>query len=71
MFIEPMIGLKTSWTLGENLQAVFRGDVGGFGWVTANNWDCDLEAAIGWQLRRGVYLDVGYRARGQWQDLGS
>ncbi|MEO8350602.1 MAG: hypothetical protein ABI680_02655 [Chthoniobacteraceae bacterium] len=69
-FIEPMIGLKTMWTLGDNWRALLRGDVGGFGWVTANNWDCDLEAAIGWQCRKDVYLSLGYRARGLWQDIG-
>jgi hypothetical protein len=70
-FIEPMIGLKTSWTLGPKVKAVLRGDVGGFGFVTANNWDCDLETGIAWEAWRNTYLDLGYRARGQWQDLGS
>jgi len=70
-FIEPMIGLKTSWALGKNFNAILRGDVGGFGWVTADNWDCDLEAGIAWQFRRNTYLDLGYRARGQWQTIGS
>ena len=66
-----MIGFKTSWTLGKNLQAMVRGDVGGFGVVTANTWDCDLEAAIAWEAGHNTYLDLGYRARGQWQDLGA
>jgi len=70
-FIEPMIGFKTSWALGKHFQATLRGDVGGFGVVTANNWDCDLETGIGWEFRRNTYLDLGYRARGQWQDLGA
>jgi hypothetical protein len=70
-FIEPMIGFKTGWAFGNKFQAILRGDVGGFGFVDANNWDCDLEAGIAWEFRRHTYLDVGYRARGQWQDLGS
>ena len=70
-FIEPMIGLASSWSLGKNFKAILRGDVGGFGVVTANNWDCDLETAIAWEFRRNTYLDLGYRARGQWQDFGS
>ena len=70
VFVEPMIGFKTNWTIGKNLQAIVRGDVGGFGAVTANNWDCDLEAAIAWEAWQNSYLDLGYRARGQWQDLG-
>ncbi len=70
-FIEPMIGLKSSWTLGPKVQAILRGDVGGFGVVTSNNWDCDLETAVAWEAWRNTYLDFGYRARGQWQDLGS
>lgn len=70
VFIEPMIGLKTTWELGRNWNAVLRGDVGGFGWVDANNWDCDLELAVAWQFAQGVSLDLGYRARGQWQDAG-
>ena len=70
-FIEPMIGLKSSWTLGPKVRAILRGDVGGFGVVTSNNWDCDLETALAWEAWRNTYLDFGYRARGQWQDLGS
>jgi hypothetical protein len=70
-FIEPMIGLKSSWSLGPKVKAILRGDVGGFGFVTANNWDCDLETGIAWEAWRNTYLDFGYRARGQWQDLGS
>jgi hypothetical protein len=69
--VEPMIGFKTSWTLGKKVQAILRGDVGGFGVVTANNWDCDLEAGIAWEAWRNTYLDLAYRARGQWQDDGS
>jgi hypothetical protein len=70
-FIEPMIGLKTSWALGPKVKAIVRGDVGGFGFVDSNNWDCDLETGIAWEAWRNTYLDLGYRARGQWQDLGS
>jgi len=69
-FIEPMIGLKTSWTLGPKVKAILRGDVGGFGFVDSNNWDCDLETGLAWEAWHNTYLDFGYRARGQWQDLG-
>lgn len=71
VYVEPMIGLKTIWRLGDSWVATLRGDVAGFGWVANNNWDCDLEASINWEFSQGVYLDLGYRARGQWQDLGS
>ena len=70
-FIEPMIGLKTMWRLGPHVNLLLRGDVAGFGFVDADNWDCDLEAGLGWEFRRNTYLDFGYRARGQWQDLGA
>jgi hypothetical protein len=70
-FIEPMIGLKSSWTLGPNVHAILRGDVAGFGAVDSNNWDCDLETAVAWKIMHNAYIDFGYRARGQWQDLGS
>jgi len=70
-FIEPMIGLKSSWILGPRVQAILRGDVGGFGFVDSNNWDCDLETGIAWEAWHNTYLDLGYRARGQWQDFGS
>ncbi len=70
-FVEPMIGLKSTWVLGPKVNAILRGDVGGFGVVTANNWDCDLETALAWEAWRNIYLDFGYRARGQWQDLGA
>lgn len=70
-YIEPMVGLRTTWTLGKNFVAIVRGDVGGFGVVAADNWDTDLEAAAGWQFHRNMLLDLGYRARGQWQNNGS
>lgn len=69
-FIEPMIGFKTVWSFGEHVKAQLRGDVGGFGVVTADNVDCDLEAVLAWKVARNVSLDFGYRARGQWQDDG-
>ena len=65
------IGLRTSWTLCKNFVAMIRGDVGGFGLVADENWDCDLEAGIAWQFHKNTYLDLAYRARGQWQNLGS
>src|SRR5450432_726456 len=67
---ERMLGFKTSWAFGEKFQGILRGDAGGFGVVEANNWDCDLEVAMAWRAWRNTYLDVGYRARGQWQDAG-
>ena len=70
-FIEPMIGLKTIWKLGDTCIATLRGDVAGFGWVENDNWDCDLEASVGWEVGTGVLLSLGYRARGQWEDAGS
>ncbi len=70
-YIEPMIGLRTTWMLGKNFMAIIRGDVGGFGLVADENWDCDLEAGLAWQFHRNTYLDLGYRARGQWQNDGS
>jgi len=66
VFAEPMIGLKTIWTLGPNFIGIIRGDVGGFN-VVDNNTDCDLEAGIAWQFHKNTYLDLAYRARGQWQ----
>ena len=66
-----MIGLRTTWTLCKNFVAEIRGDVGGFGLVVDENVDCDLEAGIAWQFHRNTYLDLAYRARGQWQNLGS
>ena len=69
-FVEPMIGIKTVWAFGDRFNAQLRGDVGGFGLVTADNVDCDLEAALAWKVGRNVSLDFGYRARGQWQDDG-
>lgn len=68
---EPMIGFKTSWVFGPKWEGILRGDVAGFGVVEANNWDCDLEAVIAWKAWRNTSIDFGYRARGQWQDVGS
>lgn len=71
VYIEPMIGLKSIWNLGESCVATLRGDVGGFGAVENDNWDCDLEASVGWEVGSGVLLSLGYRARGQWEEVGS
>ena len=68
VFIEPMIGLKSIWTLGPSWLATLRGDVGGFGWVANDNWDCDLEASLNWKMRDDLFLNLGYRARGQWEE---
>jgi len=46
------------------------GDVGGFGVVTANNWDCDLEVGIAASQAQYVFRFWLSRPR-QWQDLGS
>ena len=59
------------WKLGDHWVATLRGDVGGFGWVGENNWDCDLEASIGWLWSENLLLSLGYRARGQWEDASS
>ena len=69
-FAEPMIGLKTTWALGHDFIGIIRGDVGGWNLVD-NNTDCDLEAGIAWQFHKNTYLDLAYRARGQWQTDGS
>ena len=69
-FVEPMIGLKTLWRFGPNFAGIIRGDVGGFN-VVDNNTDCDLEAGIAWQFHKNTYLDLAYRARGQWQTESS
>ena len=71
VFIEPMVGLKSIWHLGDNVIATLRGDVGGFGWVEQNRWDCDLEASLGWTLSQGALVSLGYRARGQWANASS
>jgi hypothetical protein len=69
--IEPMIGLKSIWKLGPNFIASLRADAGGFGWIEHNNWDCDLEASVGWKVRSDLLVSLGYRARGLWMDAGA
>jgi hypothetical protein len=32
-----------------------------------NNTDCDLEAGVAWQIHKNTYMNLAYRARGQWQ----
>jgi hypothetical protein len=70
VFAEPMLGIKTIWALGPNFVGIIRGDVGGFNAVD-NNTDCDLEAGIAWLCHKNTYIDLAYRARGQWQSVGS
>ena len=37
-YIEPMIGLRTTWTLCKNFVAEIRGDAGGFGLWPTRTW---------------------------------
>lgn len=66
-WFEPFIGLRASSTLAENLLALVRADVGGFG-VDGSEFSWQILTGVGYQWRLdgwSLSLLAGYRALGQ------
>jgi hypothetical protein len=68
--IEPFLGMRFGLWLTQKFLINLKGDVGGFGLVADNHWDCNLEALLGYRLHKNIYAWAGYRAHGSWYDLG-
>ena len=71
VYAEPLLGIKSVWSFSEKFAVLVRCDVGGFGAVENDHWDCDLEAALLWTFHKNTSFDIGYRARGQWESHGA
>jgi hypothetical protein len=57
---DPYIGLRARYNFTSVVYAIGRGDIGGFGVGSDLMWQA--EAAIGFQLTRSIFAEVGYRA---------
>jgi hypothetical protein len=69
-YIEPFLGVRFGLWLTQKFLINLKGDVGGFGLVGDNHFDCNLEALLGYRFNKSIYAWAGYRARGTWADLG-
>jgi hypothetical protein len=61
-WIDPYVGLRARYNFTPAIYAIFRGDVGGFGVGSKFTWQ--TEGALGCQLTRSIFAEVGYRALG-------
>jgi len=69
-YIEPFLGLRFGLWLTQHWLINFTGDVGGFGLVSDDHVDCNLEALLGYRFNKSIYAWAGYRAQGTWYNLG-
>jgi hypothetical protein len=69
-YFEPFLGARLGLWLTPKVIATLKGDVGGFGLVSDDHVDCNLEALLGYRISKHVYAWGGYRAHGAWYNLG-
>jgi hypothetical protein len=68
-FVEPFLGVRLGLWLTQKFLVTLKGDVGGFGLVTDDHVDCDLEALLGYRVSQHIYAYAGYKARGAWYNI--
>jgi hypothetical protein len=68
--VEPFVGARIGCWLTEKTVFLFRGTLGGFGFVADNNSDSDLELTFGYRVHRDIYAHFGYRALYEQADPG-
>ena len=61
-WIDPFVGLRGRYNFNQTWYLTARGDVGGFGVGSKFAWQA--EGALGCQLTRYVFTELGYRALG-------
>lgn len=59
---DPYIGLRGRYNLNEKFYLIAKGDIGGFGIRSDLTWQA--EVAIGVQLSKSIFTELGYRALG-------
>lgn len=57
---DPYVGLRARYNFTPAIYIIGRGDIGGFGVGSDLMWQA--EAALGFQLTRSIYTELGYRA---------
>jgi hypothetical protein len=60
--IDPIIGAKGEWTLGDRWDFEMRGDIGGFG--LSSEFTYQLFASARWDISHTLSLPFGYRILG-------
>ncbi len=57
---DPYVGLRARFNFTRAIYVIGRGDIGGFGVGSDLMWQA--EGALGFQLTRSIYTELGYRA---------
>jgi hypothetical protein len=58
----PYVGLRTRYNFNKTFYTAVRGEIGGFGAGPDLMWE--VEAAVGINLTRNIFSEIGYRALG-------
>jgi hypothetical protein len=58
-WIDPLVGVRYSWPLGDKWTLVWRGDIGGFGVGSDFSWHTTAYAS--WQVAEQGNVLIGYR----------
>ena len=61
-WFDPYVGLRTRYNFNKTYYTAVRGEIGGFGVGADLMWE--VEAALGINLTRSIFTEVGYRALG-------
>lgn len=61
-WFDPYVGLRTRYNFNKTYYTALRGEIGGFGVGADLMWE--VEAAIGINLTRSIFTEIGYRALG-------
>lgn len=61
-WIDPIVGLRGSWSLSDRMTVGFRGDIGGFGVSSDFTWQAYV--GLGWKMTPRSTLALGYRGLG-------
>ncbi|HZS17342.1 MAG TPA: hypothetical protein VFA51_05350, partial [Candidatus Udaeobacter sp.] len=68
-WFDPYVGLRSRYNFNKTYYTVVRGEIGGFGVGADLMWQ--VETAIGINLTRSIFTEIGYRALGgTYQDDG-
>jgi len=61
-WFDPYVGLRTRYNFNKTYYTAVRGEIGGFGVGADLMWE--VEAAVGINLTRSIFTEIGYRALG-------
>ena len=61
-WFDPYVGLRTRYNFNKTFYTAVRGEIGGFGVGADLMWE--VEGAVGINLTRSIFTEIGYRALG-------